>query len=353
MAIRGMILELPVSSFSTILHIVRPLMYSMSYDLASNDMRRIYRRHTNSAPHRGMTLLEILVALAVALAFLSGVIAAFIQILRVSDRSQAQVEAANNARAALEIIANDIKLASIDSRQKEQVFRGSFAPLTYGDGIDNDGDGVIDEEYFDADDNDIDWTILDDNHTNIEMILFERPLYVAAPDPGDFHVNEDCVFNTDRLRFWIFPGLLTERNEIITYEIGSYEGEQNVLLRTVAYYQDRLFLEEITSPLAFNVLSLNFLYWDPNRPRPVWVVDWNGQEAATFPLPGIEIPVAVYVNITVYSGSLPIEQVQPFNPIETVSLSTIVCIEQVLRDTRYRDFTPLTATEDEISDKEE
>lgn len=315
-------------------------------------MRRIQRRHTNRAPRRAMTLLEILVALAVALAFLSGVIAAFIQILRVSDRSQAQVEAANNARAALEVIANDIKLASIDTRQKEQVFTGISAPLSYGDGIDNDGDDVIDEEFFDADDNDLDWTGVDDNHINIEMIMFERPLYVAAPDPGDFHVNEDCLFNHDRLRFWIFPGLLTERNEIITYEIGTYEGEPNVLLRTVAYYQDRLFLDEVTSPLAFNVLSLNFLYWDPNRPTPVWVVDWNGQEAASFPPPGIELPVAVYINLTVYSGTRPLELFQPGDPVETISLGTIVCIEQVLRDSRYSSFAPFSATEDEISDKD-
>lgn len=283
-----------------------------------------------------MTLVELLVAIAVASVFLSGVFAAFIQILKATDRAEAQIEAVNDARSALEIMAIDIKSARIDPTQKPQQFLGVNNHLTFGDGIDNDNDGRIDEEYINSVDEDGDWIFADDNHTVIGGIV-ERPTYYNHPDFGDFHVDEDFKFDQDSLTIAIFPDPFfpTPRTQTITYEIGSYEGEPRVLLRRVVYYEDGIPQSQTVSPLAFNVLSLNFLYWDPNSDPPQWREDWDGPNAGLFPPPGIELPVAVFISITIYSGTNPLEQYRPGDPLETTTLYTIVNIEQVLHDARY------------------
>ena len=135
-------------------------------------------------------MLELLVAMAVIAAFLSGVIAAFIQILKASERAEATVDAVNNARAALETMANDIKSASIDPSQIPQHFFGIDARLGSGDGIDNDRDGLIDEEIFNGLDDDGDWSLADDNHAIINGFI-ERSAFVGVPDLGDFRVDEE------------------------------------------------------------------------------------------------------------------------------------------------------------------
>ena len=286
---------------------------------------------------RGITVAELLVAMAVSLVFLSGAFAAFVQILRATEKAEAHMEAINNARASLELMAMDIKVATLDTTQTAQDFTGRDNHLTYGDGIDNDDDGSVDEEYFDGEDNDSDWTLSDDNHSVIDGML-ERWFHVGAPDLGDYHVDEDCTFDQDALAFRIFPHPLDPLNREVhvTYEIGTYEDESNVLIRRVRYISPDLTVQEEESPLAFNVLSLNFLYWDPNQAPPRWVSFWEGFNAAQFPDPGIELPVAVFISVTVYAGTDPIDLYDPGEPIETVSLSTVANIEQVLNDERYR-----------------
>lgn len=293
------------------------------------------QKHINK--NRGVTLVEVLVALVVAGVFLSGAFAAFIQILKATEKAEIRTEAINNARAALELMAIDIKSASMDLSRKPQYFIGTNRPLNYGDGIDNDGDGRVDEELLNGEDDDGDWRISNDNHSVIGTMI-ERWLYVGAPDLGDNKVDEDFKFNRDSLTFRIFPDPLVPvgRDELITYEIGTYEGENNVLLRRVKYFlldgNERI---EV-APLAFNVLSLNFLYWDPNQTPPRWVNFWDGPNAENFPPPGIELPVSVFISLTIYAGSDPIERYRPWQPVHTITLSTIVNIEQVLDDVRYQ-----------------
>ncbi|MCD6386478.1 type II secretion system protein [Candidatus Sumerlaeota bacterium] len=300
-------------------------------------MRKTHKYSISCGPGAsGITLVELMVAVVVASVFLSGVIAAFIQILKATDRAEANIEAVNDARSALELMAIDIKAARIDTTQKPQPFIGVNNHLTYGDGIDNDNDGRIDEEYINSIDDDGDWIYADDNHTMIGGMV-ERPTYVNRPDYGDFHVDEDFKFDQDRLTIGIFsdPFLPVQRSQTITYEIGSYEGESRVLLRRVVYFEDGTPQSQVVSPLAFNVLSLNFLYWDPNHDPPEWREDWDGPNAGLFPAPGIELPVAVFISITIYSGTEPLEHYQPGDPLETATLTTIVNIEQILHDPRY------------------
>jgi hypothetical protein len=150
------------------------------------------------------------------------------------------------------------------------------------------------------------------------------------------HVDEDCKFERDSLRFRIFPdpGNPLSRDDFISFKIGTYEGESHVLLRTITRKVSEDTSAEESYPLAFNVISLNFLYWDPNRTPNYWVTEWNSYKAASFPEPKIEIPVSVYISVSAYAGTKPFGQVKRNEPIETVTLSTIVNIEQVLKDMR-------------------
>jgi hypothetical protein len=51
--------------------------------------------------------------------------------------------------------------------------------------------------------------------------------------------------------------------------------------------------------------------------------------------------VSVLVSITVYAGKKPLEQVDPAEPLETVTLSTVVNIEQVLASPQYAAARPV------------
>jgi hypothetical protein len=247
------------------------------------------------------------------------------------------VDAVNNARAAMEIMVNDIKSATMDFAIPDHYFFGIDSNLGYGDGIDNDGDGDIDEETFNGTDDDGDWTMASNNHAVI-LDLVERSSYTTVPDLGDFDVDEDLVFGQDTLEFRIKPNpaLAEVRDEIIKYEIGTFEGENNVLLKQVSYMSGTIPLGEETMPVAFDVLSLSFLYFDPNGIDPGWKTTWDASNAPSFPLPGIELPVTVYINVTVYSGIKPLNSLQPGDEIETTTMGTAVNIEQVLWDPRYQ-----------------
>lgn len=286
----------------------------------------------------GITFVEFIVALAMAAAFLGGVLAAFSQIIKASNQAQIRMDATNSGRAALEMMARDIKMARFDWSYFQYYFLGINNHLSYGDGIDNDNDGQIDEEYADAVDNDYDWVSgRDDNHSFVNG-YYERQRLVGLPDLGDFLVDEDCRFDQDYLRFAI--DLIYINSEIplgraVTYQIGEFEGEKNVLMRTVTYYGWGPTREEI-APLAFNVLSLNFLYWTANGTQPYWVEAWDASQYSSFAPPGLELPASVYIQISLYAGDLPIEQYRPGEPVEVTTLSTVADIETIINDVRYR-----------------
>ena len=293
-------------------------------------------------PKTGVTLIEMLVAVAIAGIFLAGVTEAFIYILRSSEQTEAQLEAVTNARSALEQMSIEIKAARIDNRRPIQFFHGQDFNLAFGDAIDNDQDGRVDEEVLDGSDDDGDFTLAtDDLHVNFGGGLSERSNFTNFPDLGDIHVDEDCRFSYDILEFITFPDPDNPgyREKKIKYRITDFDGQPNVLVRTVTYNPNdspNRYVEE--DPLAFNVLSLNFLYWDPNRIPMNWVTSWDSLYAPMFPDPQIELPAAVHISVTIYAGTEPFNEYEDGQRVETVTLETIVTIEQVLKDERYQEI---------------
>jgi len=287
----------------------------------------------------GWTLVELLVALAIISTFLAGVFATFIQILKVSDHSERMIEAHENARAAADAIARVLKQTRLDPGGVRD-FRGINVPTLFGNRGDDDNDGRVDEEQPDGLDNDADWfSGRDDRHALIDN-LQERPLFVGLADLGDDHVDEDCVLHQDQLRVAVYPDPNNRnRSETVILLIGSWEGENNVLLQTMLRDDGSGAAQPITAPLAYNVVGLNILYWNANINPPYWVEQWD---AATTPTgPALEYPAAVYVAVSVYAGDVPLDQIGALGPrerIETMTATTVVNLEAVLHDPRYEQF---------------
>ena len=305
-------------------------------------MKQTKHRRFLRGKGRAVTLIEMLVAIAIAGIFLAGVLESFVYIIRTAEKSEVELEALTNARAALDIMSREIKSARIDPRRPIQFFHGQNEDLAYGDAIDNDEDGNVDEEIRDGDDNDADSDLpADDQHVVITGAYAEREDLRGFPDLGDVDVDEDCRFSNDILEFLTFPDPDNPgfREKNIRYEIKDFDGQSNVLVKHVTYNpNDPEIRYEEEDPIAFNVLSLSFLYWDPNRIPMNWVTSWDSLYAPMFPDPQLELPVSVHISVTVYAGTDPFQEYQPGDPVETVVMETVINIEQVLKDERYRNL---------------
>jgi type II secretory pathway pseudopilin PulG len=255
---------------------------------------------------RAFTFLEILVALLVALALLTSVVATFITILNLTAKSDAHLVAVANARAALETISMEIKGAALPFlglNNPEGLFLG-------GDGVDNDGDELVDEEQPDGrNDDDGDWA---DQHAGIGAWA-ERPDGLGVDDLGDFGVDEDCVFNLDELAFRVAPSSGPDYD--VLYRVAEFQGRERVLVRLI----DNL----STSPLAYDVLSFNCLYWNPAAAAPAerWAESWS---------PSLNLPACVAVEITVHADAKPIESYTNGQPVRTVTERSIINIESMI-----------------------
>ncbi|HUT23902.1 MAG TPA: hypothetical protein VM492_06145 [Sumerlaeia bacterium] len=264
------------------------------------------RRPRIGPGRRAFTFLEILVALLVALVLLTSVIATFITILNLTAKSDAHLVAVANARAALETISMEIKGAALP-------FLGLNDPgglFPGGDGVDNDGDGFVDEEQPDGrNDDEGDWA---DQHAEIGAWA-ERPDGLDVDDLGDFGVDEDCVFHLDELAFRVAPSSGPDYD--VRYKVAEFQGRERVLVRSI----DAL----STSPLAYDVLSFNCLYWNPAAAAPVerWVESWSSS---------LNLPACVAVEITVYADAKPIESYTNGQPVRTVTERSIVNIESMI-----------------------
>jgi prepilin-type N-terminal cleavage/methylation domain-containing protein len=281
----------------------------------------------------GWTLVEMLVALAVISTFLAGVCTAFIQIMKISDRSERVIVAHENARSAVQEIAHQVKAAYLFPAGDDQYFLGVNQPLLTGDRIDNDDDARIDEEQPNGLDDDHDWVLArDDLHAPIGN-TFERARFRGVPDLGDGRVDEDVAFQNDQLSFFVLPEpSRPDRRDHVTYGLGTFEGESHVLLKSTTR-SDMPSSAALTAPLAHDVVSVNFLYWDANAQPPYWVQEWNAE--AMDPSQTIPLPAAVLIAVTVYAGDKPLNELGPNEPIETVTASTVVDIETILHDPRY------------------
>lgn len=309
---------------------------------------------------RALSLTEVLVALAISLVFVGSVVTAYIQISRAADRSEAEVRAHVRARTAVDTIARDIRRIRTDPTIPDQEFRLVSSQLAWGDNIDNDGDGAIDEEVIDGFDNDSDWSFADDNHARFGAFA-ERADYLGVPDLGDFKVNEDFLFSRDVLTFRVpADPMLGAPAQRITYRVGTFEDEDHVLLREVTTNPGFLFEQTTIEPLVFQVVSFDILAWNANddvstttigTQRPYWQQDFDSQTiqfpdvmpiGAPFGTPPFEFPAAVFIGVTVSAESQPLSEIGGWPigsaPLRTMTLTTVVCIDEVIKSPIYRDY---------------
>ena len=285
--------------------------------------------------------------MAIALTFLSALYSSITQLLRASDETRARVEAMRNGRAALLTLADEFK--AISRSGSDYLVLGVNNDTSYGDRIDNDGDGSVDEESVDGRDEDADYNSLtDDQHALIATVgivnFYERQDFVLEDDLGDLNVDEDVVFGDDTLDFQLFPPAIDASltSATISYALGTIDGQAHTLLRT-AKIEDVGGSTTTVSPLAFGVLGLDFMYWDPNgtpgavlrADRPYWVTDWDSGDAGSFDPPQLELPASIYVRLTLYADRRPIESYDAGAAVETVTVDTVVNLEDIIGDGSY------------------
>ncbi|NQU44755.1 type II secretion system protein [bacterium] len=289
---------------------------------------------------RGLTLVEVLIAAAIAGLLLSAVLTSFMMILRLSEESEVRLNAGDNARSTLETLSNDIKPAI---GRTPTLFVGTDQALDYGDGIDQDGDDEVDEEQPDGQDDDGDWAATDDRHavvTSGTLLLPERDHYFGAADYGDAQVDEDVKFHLDQIFFRIQPppGAGYQYEDVLYRVEEDFEQEENawalVRLSTQTINATE-FLAEPARPVAFDVLSFNCLYWDSNASvqSQDWQTEWNSDDLTT---QTFMAPASVLIELTVYADQRPKEIYVPGEPVQTVTMRTVVNLESVILDAAFR-----------------
>jgi prepilin-type N-terminal cleavage/methylation domain-containing protein len=306
--------------------------------------------------HPGFTLVEMLIAMTIASAFLSGVYVIFNQILRAHNATAARVEALRNGSSAITSLGEELKQVNGIAGGREVVFLGFNQSLTFGDAIDNDFDGSIDEEIIDGLINTTTpipgFGPPNDRHANLTSPPFaiqERPANVNEADLGDLIVDVDPVFGLDILTFRIFPTSpdLGFTNKTVTYAVTDFDGESNVLIRQtrieIVGQEDRIGL----APIAFGVLGFDLLYWNPNIPaeQQFWVTEWDSTDpplGSTSVDPSdqgsiLTLPASVYVRITLQADSRPAELIITGQPVDTVVFETMVNIEEVIDSAEFND----------------
>jgi hypothetical protein len=239
-------------------------------------------------------------------------------------------EAVRSGRFAIEVISRE--LAAANTLSASQALRLEGIPGATGEGNrrDDDGDGRRDEERIDGRDNDADATdlhVLLTQGTIAANDVYERHNQLGIFEVGDVGVDEDTLFHRDTLTF-------VNGTTRITYRIQTWEGRENTLVRVRRQLLPPLpEPQDVIDPIAFDVLSLGFAYFDPNwlitGTNQPWVAEWNSN---TNPGP-FRFPPTVRVTISVYSGRLPWADFQALGtdqPIPVVTLSTQVGVESAL-----------------------
>ncbi len=302
---------------------------------------------------KGLTLLELLVALTASLILVGGVATAFISVLRASDEAESIVRAHTSARSATQAIARDLRLLQLDSdpayRQLILVDQplASPDPREEVDGLD-DGPGAGTQ-----------WTAPDDRHALIGGVVQERAPFVGVPDLGDANVDEDPGYSADEITFILPAGVMAAGSPRtrITYRIGEFDGERALLRATVVNpAPDGSGSPEVVEPVIFDPVSLDILAWNSNNNavasplagQPYWQSTWNAAgimlpsivpSRAPAGVPPFRYPAAFMIRVTVNAERFPLSENPGWQlgatPLKTVAMTTIVNVESVIQDPLY------------------
>jgi type II secretory pathway pseudopilin PulG len=290
-------------------------------------------------------MLEMTLALAISSIFLTGIYMTFIQISKANRRATTRLEALRSGRAALQTITNDLKHNPQFAGGQGMLF-GVPHKLPYGDGVDNSvpPNLKIDENIFNGTDDDSLTTMgvqtANDRHALIPSStgnFYERPERVGKIDLGDANVGMDVKFGQDFLRFKTATGTAT--TSFTTYFVGSIDGLSNVLLRrSDAFEADGVTTKTLgaASPLAFDVLGFDLLYWNSNAPATdqYWLTSWNSANIPS--IAPFTLPASVYVRLTLRADPRPSSATPARSPVETIVLTTIVNIETVIGSASFQ-----------------
>lgn len=314
-------------------------------------MRRMShsRSHAGTLSSRkGLTMLEMVIAVTIVLVIMAGVVAVFVELLRSHDQARARMDATANARAAMETLSLEIKRARNTTGTMTFVAQ-TASSAGGGDRIDNDADGTADEETMNGADDDGDavqpaaavHVLIPSGSGNYA----ERPVFYTTNDLDDRRIDEDLGATSSTLEFDTFDAPGEPLNRRVRFYIGNDpDGKPNTLMREVSGTDPVTSAAVVTSgPLCYNVVSFGALYWNhakaKNASENPWETDWpptTGTLTAS--------PSTVYLQISVYAGTpVPLQELPASREIETITLTTAVNVEAVLADPTYvAQRTPIT-----------
>lgn len=292
---------------------------------------------------RGLTMMEIIVAVAIILTIMVGVVWSFVELLDSHDRARARMEATANARSAMEVLSRDIKTARNDAATTGSFTGQTDSSAGGGDRFDNDGDGDVDEELFNAIDDDGGWAAAqDDKHAILSSGTLgqyaERPVFYGAADLGDGDIDEDTGATSATLEFDIYDSPGEPLNRHVRFYVGNdSDGTPHTLMREVIGVDPVTSTTVITSgPLCYNVHSFGLLFWNHALAKDASANPWDTQWPPVTTGSLTVAPSTVYARISVYAGKpYDLDEVPAGQVIETVTLSTAVNVEAVLADPTY------------------
>lgn len=300
---------------------------------------------------RGFSLMELLIAVAITLTFMSGIYMTYIQVLRTHDEAERRLESMRNGRAALTTLSTEFKALNRASNPgfDDILLIARRDVLDHGDRNDNDRDGAVDEEIVNGlDDDATSGTVMTNDRHALIGAVYERPMYVGHADLGDANVDEDIRFGHSFMTFRIFPATPSPElvSKTITYAIANYDGQNNVLVRQTIIERSAGEPLVTVAPLAFGVLGFDVLYWNPNEApaNQYWVDRWDSSAAdpahpsATQPAtlqPPLGLPASIYVRLTMMADRHGAELLAANRPVQTLNLETMIDIEQTIGDARY------------------
>lgn len=296
-------------------------------------------------PATGFSLLELIVAMTITMIFFGVVYMTFVQVSKGHKTAEARMDAMRNGRAALETLRFELKSSMIKDLSGVNVyFRGIHIVLPYGDGIDNDGDGLIDEEEVNGR---LDLPTTSSlaslqRHAQLANNYVERPMQIATTTLGDLHVDVDAKFGRDILILNVTPNpaKVGVDHQQITYAVTQFDGEDNVLVRQSVDVKNDNTTDTnslIISPLAFKVAGFDLLFWDPNAlpANQKWLTDWDSTKSASFDAPQLPLPASVYIRLTMLADPRPTEALVPGKPMDVIPMEMIVNNEDIIGSAEY------------------